>query len=183
MVAELVAGGIVLEVGGVGDVGLAFFLQVVLYVLSAHVEQGAEDVSVDGTDARHTPYASSAHQVHEHSLYIVIAVMCHHDGFGTDVPAQLLEVAVAQFAGGKLDAHLMQGCIFPGVEMHTMERHAEPLAERDNKSLVAVGLVATQMKVAVNRLHRTSLLNHLEQQANTVCPPAQSHKIFLHSSF
>ena len=109
--------------------------------------------------------------------------MCHHDGFGTDVPAQLLEVAVAQFAGGKLDAHLMQGCIFPGVEMHTMERHAEPLAERDNKSLVAVGLVATQMKVAVDRLHRTSLLNHLEQQANTVCPPAQSHKIFLHSSF
>ena len=172
VMAELVAGGVILEVGGVGDVGLTFPGKICLDVGAAHVEQWAEDVTVDGAYACHATNACSTHHVHEHCLYIVIAVMCHHDGFGSYVLAQLLEVSVAQFACGEFDAHLMQGGVFLGVEMPTMQGHAEPLAQRDDKGLVAVGLVSTQVEVAVYCLHRAAFVYHLEQQADAVCPAA-----------
>ena len=65
-------------------------------------------MTIDGADAGNTTYASASHHIHEHRFDIVIAMMSHEDGLGTNVTTQLLEIVVAQLAGCQLNAHLMQ---------------------------------------------------------------------------
>ena len=106
--AELVAGCLVLKVGGVGDVGLAPLSKVCLNVGTTHIEQWAEDMPIAWTYSGNTTDTCAAHHIHQHSLHIVISVMCHEDCFGTNIYAQLFEIVIAQCACRHLDTHLMQ---------------------------------------------------------------------------
>ena len=105
--ADFVAEDIIDKVGGVGDVALADGIEILEDILTADTEQGADNVAVAGTDAREAVDACTTEEVHQEGLDGIVTMMGDTDGLGPDVLTQLVEIAVAEFAGRHFNAYLM----------------------------------------------------------------------------
>ena len=103
--------------------------------------------------------------------------MGYTDGVGTEVLTQLLKIMVTEFTGRHLDAHLMQGRIFPGIEMCPMDWDILRFAQRADKRLVAVGLFSTKPEIAMGGFYPIAQLFQDQQQRHTVGPATQCHNM------
>ena len=159
----LVACGVSLKISAVGDKTLTSFIYISFDILSRHIEQRSYHTSVHWSYSRQSLQSRATHKVHQHRFHVVVTVMRHNDGLSPNILSQSFEIAVSQVACSSLYAQLMQRSISTSVEMHAVQRHAKPLTQTSHKRLVAVGLLATQMEVAVNGLHAVSLVEHHHQ--------------------
>ena len=179
MQADLIAQGIILKISRVGHKVLSDGMEIFFNLLPTDTEQGAYNMAIDRPDARQTVNTRTAHQVHQQSFHGVIAVMRHTDGISPHVLPKLFEVAISQIAGSHLNANLVQGGIFPRVEMCQMEGNVLTLTKLSYEGLVTVGLFSSQVEVAMNSLQPVSKALEDEQQCHTVGTTANSHQVKL----
>ena len=127
-------------------------------VLAANTQQGADDSLALAPHACHSAQTSSAQEVEQKGFCLVVAMM----SYGNTLCSSLLDLAfeppIAQFACRHLDAHVVQQGKFAGVEMLYRERDIEFPAQSGNKGFVAVRLLATQVKVAVQSMQAVAQL-------------------------
>ena len=93
-------------------------------------------------------------------------MMTHHDGVELTLLDQFLKPPVAKFASGHLDGLLMLTSMGLGIEMSDMKGHRELFAKLADESFVAVGLLATQVKIAVSSLARIAQLDEHPEQGH-----------------
>ena len=175
--AELVSCGVGQKIGAVCYIVLSAALEIVLNILSRHTEKRTDHCAVNRPDACHAVESGATNEIHQHSLHIVVAMVCHHNGIGTDVAAEIMEIGIAEIACRRLYALLVERGILTGVEMHTVEPNSEARAKANDKLLVAVSLLATQMEIAVDSLNAIAPVVHHQQQGNTVGSTADRYEI------
>ena len=149
--AYLVARVFVLQVGAVGDVRLALAVEVVQEVIAREAEQGADDVAVAWADTSQAVDARAPHQVEEEGLHAVVGMVGHGYGVGAQLLTEGFEPLVAQLACGHFDGDVSVGGVLRGVEVDDMQGDVPFLAQVTDELLVAVGLLAAQVKVAMRR--------------------------------
>ena len=115
--ADLVAQHVGLKVGGVCDVILTDGIEILQDLLTADTEQGTDDMTVTGTDARQSMDACPTEEVHEQRLNGIVPMMGHADCLGTKIITQLIEITIAQFAGSHFNAYLMKISIFNCIKV------------------------------------------------------------------
>jgi hypothetical protein len=76
----------------------------------------------------------------------------HTDAVCPDVLTELLKIAVTQFPRSHLDTDFMEGSIFSGVEVGTMQGDVVSLTKLGDKTLIAIGLFPTKVEIAMGRL-------------------------------
>ena len=104
-------------------------------------------------------------------------MMSHTYTLCPQVLAQRLKIAVTEFARSHLNAHLVDFGIRTGVEMNTVKKYAPLVAKSLDKSLVAVGLLATKLEVTMHSLDAIAQLLKDQQQRHTVGTTAECYKV------
>ena len=166
--SHLVALDIVDKIGAVGDISLALLAEPLFDVAAAHGEQRTHHMTIAGSDAGESVDAGTPDEIEEHGLDAVFAMVGHTHGGGTDGKAQLLEITITQIACSHLYAHLMEVGIGTGVKVGKMKRDGVTATEVDAELLIAIGLVATEVEVAVSRLNMITQPSEHQQQTNAV---------------
>lgn len=178
LVAYLIAQGVKVGVGGVGDVGQVVVGQIVEDLLAREAEQGADHVGlfVVGDDACKALDACASHEIHEEGLEGVVLVMAEGEEGGgrwlggpTEIrrerwlgdPTEMrrerwlrwLEEGappgVAELTGCHFEGEVVLLHVGEGVELLDAELDAELVAELLAEMLVAVGFSATEVEVAM----------------------------------
>ena len=116
-------------------------------------------------------------EVEEDGLHGVVAMMGHTDGLGPDSPPELAKVGVAELACRHFDTDAMQLGVGARVEVGTVERDGQLVAQRLAEVLVAVGLVATQLEVAVDGLQAVAQVAQQHQQGYAVSTTRQGDEL------
>ena len=171
---HLVAGIVVLQVGVVGHVVLPDVLQIGEDVPTGQAEEGTHHVAVPGLHSAESADAGASHGVEEEGLDVVVLMMPHGDGFGTDLVAEGAEPLIAELARRHLDADFLLTGIGLGVEVRPMECPAHLPAEGLDELLVALALVAPEVEVAVHRHHLVSQAVQHTGKAHGVGTAAQT---------
>ena len=127
--SDLVAHHIGDQVGTVCHIVLLLQRQILQNILTAHIEQRTQYVSVSRSDACQSVDARAPYQVDEECLHAVVAMMSHTDTLRLQVLDELLEIAITQFASRHLDAYLMERGILFCIEVYAMKGHAKTFAE------------------------------------------------------
>ncbi len=176
LVAYLIAQGVKVGVGGVGDVGQVVVGQIVEDLLAREAEQGADHVGlfVVGDDACKALDACASHEIHEEGLEGVVLVMAEGEEGGGDPTEMRRErwlgdptemrrerwlggrwleegapPGIAELAGGHFEGEVMLLHVGEGVELLDVELDAELVAELLAEMLVAVGFSATEVEVTM----------------------------------
>ncbi len=108
LVADAVAGVVVVLVGAVLHVGQGVAAQVVLHLGAGGGEQGADDLLPFGEDAPQPPQAGAPGQVEQDGLHVVAGGVGGGDEVGPRLPGGLAEESIAHIPGGFLDARAPQ---------------------------------------------------------------------------
>lgn len=173
---DAVAHSIALQIGAVGHKVLVDRRQIVQDVLAANTQQGADDSLALAPHACHSAQTSSAQEVEQKGFCLVVAMM----SYGNTLCSSLLDLAfeppIAQFACRHLDAHVVQQGKFAGVEMLYRESDIEFPAQSGNKGFVAVRLLATQVKVAVQSMQAVAQLVQHAQECHRIGSSTQGHQ-------
>ena len=175
MQADLVAQHIVDGIGGIGNKRLTDGMEEFFDISTAHTQQRTDHSAILRTDARKPVNARTIHQVHQQGLYRIVAVMSHTDRLGTKILAQLMEIAITQFAGSHLDAHLMQGGIVARIEMSPMDWDILFGTQLTDEGLVAIRLLATKVEIAMGCLDAIAQLFQYQQQGHAVSTTTERH--------
>ena len=86
--------------------------------------------------------------------------MSHTDSSSLYIATKLSEPTIAQFTGCHLNAHLVQRSIFVGIEMCQMQRNIQSLAQRLTERFIPVGLLASQVEIAVGSVDAIACFLH-----------------------
>ena len=175
--ADLVALDVGHEVGAVRDVGPSETVEVADEVGAADAQQRAHHVALARFHARQPMDARPPDEVEEDGLHGVVAMMGHTDGLGPDSLPELAKVGVAQLACRHFDTDAMQLGVGARVEVGTVERDGQLVAQRLAEVLVAVGLVATQLEVAVDGLQAVAQVAQQQQQGHAVSATRQGDEL------
>lgn len=149
LMAHLVATVLQCGVGAVLDIFKVVLADVGIDVGTAEYEQRSYYAAVDWANAVETGNACATQEVDKEGLNGVVAMVGHNDIVKVFLLTDLFEKIVAQMACGFLDGEMVEGGILSGVELCHMDCAVVALGQLAHKLFVAVGVVATQMEIAV----------------------------------
>ena len=121
--------------------------------------------------------ACAAQKVEQEGFDVVVAVVRHGNIVEFALAPQRVEPFVAQSPRRHFYAFVSLGCRRPCVEPHRVQAHAALLAKFSHEPLIALALLATQLKITVRRLNLVTPAQHTEQQRHGVSAATQSHKV------
>ena len=114
--------------------------------------------------------ARAAHQVEQERLGVVVFVVSHADDLKIALGDEARKPRIAQSACRHLNAFAVGFGLGLRVEVTDVQRNGQPACQFFTESLVAVALVAAQVKVAVGRLYAVAQFVQDQQQCHRVGP-------------
>jgi DNA-binding beta-propeller fold protein YncE len=111
------------------------------------------------------PFApSTAQELHQHCLRLIVGGVGGGDGLKALLPRQLDEPFVAQFAAGMFEAQLVRGGVFADIGAACKEQQVVLLGELGHKPLISVGVDPAKPMVEVGDSQDDSQLRAQREQ-------------------
>ena len=144
--------------------------------MSSHAEERSDNIRSANGHTRQSLQTSTAQEVEEERFGVVFLMMGYCHKADVALTEQFSEPCVAQISRRHFCAHFLRFRHRLCVEVGTMERHIQSLAELLHKRGIAVGFFIAQMEMTMCRLHGITQVAQHQQKSNRISSTTESYQ-------